>query len=196
MTWSSWPFSSEEAFWTWVMDAGAELDYQDEDLLLRDVAGLPLLVAAADLADCPKQAYCRNVVEHYAVDLIGYGRPDQREALRAAAAQAAGGTLPRTRRMAAYLQRLIMYRDNPRGPVNRALAERMAADLLSSPSSLDRLPHRSPSDWLTVQITPAGKHWHCAQPYANGTHLYINRRTGTWRLRQSGPLPPDELAKV
>lgn len=72
----------------------------------------------------------------------------------------------------------------------------MAADLLSSPSAPDRLPHRCPSDWLQMQITPNGKHWHGAQPWSNGTHLYINRRTGAWRLHPSRALPADELAKI
>jgi len=196
MAWSNWPFKSEEAFWTWAMDSLAEVDDQDEDLLLRDVAGLGLLVAAADDADCPKSGYCRNVVEHHAVWLIAFGSTEDHNAVRATAARAADGVLPKTRRLAAYLQRLLEYREHPQGPVNRALAEQMAADLLSSPSALERLPHRSPSDWLQVQITSNGRHWHGAQPWVTGTHLYINRRTGAWRLQLSRALPVDELAKI
>lgn len=196
MVWSSWPFGSEQAFWTWAMDSLAEVDDQDEDLLLRDVAGLGLLVAAADDVSCPKSGYCRNVVEHFAVWLIAFGSQDDREALRAVATRAGEGVLPTTRRLAGYLNRLLQYRDHPHGPVNRALAEQMMADLLSSPSALDRLPYRSPTDWLQMQISPNGKHWHGAQPWDNGAHLYINRRTGAWRLQLARALPADELAKI
>lgn len=196
MGWSSWPFDSEAAFWTWAMDSLAEVDGQDEDLLLRDVAGLGLLVGAADDAGCPKSGYCRNVVEHFAVWLIAFGTGEDREALRSVTTRAVEGALPKTRRLGAYLQRLLQYREHPQGPVSRAVAEQMAVDLLSSPSALDRLQHRSPSDWLRVQITPSGKHWHAAQPWDNGTHLYINRRAGAWRLQLSRALPADELAKI
>jgi hypothetical protein len=67
MEWTRWPFADEQAFWSWAMDPDAELDEQDEDLLLHDPAGLDLLVMAADRPDCPKGRYCCRILEDDAV---------------------------------------------------------------------------------------------------------------------------------
>ncbi|MET8154170.1 hypothetical protein ACIBSW_12605 [Actinoplanes sp. NPDC049668] len=190
MGWSRWPFADEAAFWDWAMDLDAELDSQDEDLLLHEPAGLPLLVAAADRLDCPKAEYCCSIVEDYAVTLIASGRDDTLTALRAAGTQAARGTQVRTLRLAAFIERLFAYREHPHGPVNRAMAERMAADLLSRPSQ------QATVDQLIVQITPNGKHWHGTQPWAYARHLYVNRRTGAWRLAYLNALSTEDLGTL
>ena len=190
-----WPFPDEQAFWQWAMDADAELDDHDEDLLLHHVAGLNLLVAAADTAACPKREYCCRVLEDYASVLIGGTDGDAFAALQAAARSAAAGMLPGTRRWAAYTERLLTYR-HPRGPVNRSAAEQMAADLLSGPSRQEQMRAAGRSDWLNVHVTASGHHWRCICPDPYLRQLYINRRTGAWRRVSFRPLSAEELAAL
>jgi hypothetical protein len=165
-----WPFRDDEAFWAWAMDIDAELTDQDEDLLLHDADGLLLLVAAADRPDCPKAAYCVRVLEDFAVLLIRRGRPGELEKLKTAAAH---GTQPPTLRWSGYVDRLFGYRTG-RGPVNRAAAERMAADLLIGPGT--------PPVSLSVRIAPDGRHWRCELPGARLEHVLIDRRSGRWEF--------------
>jgi hypothetical protein len=120
------------------MDPYAELADQDEDLLLNDVAGLDLLLAAADRPECPKRAYCGVLLEVTARDVTRGPAGNELEALRAAVARAGQGRYPIVRAWAAYVQRLFGYRE-PHGHVNRATAERMAADLFAGPIIQKRL---------------------------------------------------------
>ncbi|BCJ51832.1 hypothetical protein Asp14428_33070 [Actinoplanes sp. NBRC 14428] len=194
MSWV-WPFPDDEAFWTWAMDPDAELSDQDEDLLLHALAGLPLLVAAADRPDCPKDSYCCSVLEHYAALIIRRGHDNELAGLRAAATQAAAGVQVHTRRFAAYAERLLGYL-TPHGPVTRAMAEQLTGDLLSSPSQEQRALERGQPTRLTVQVTANGKQWQCTHPGFDSDILYINRRTGMWRLSYRRPLSADELAQL
>jgi hypothetical protein len=136
---SRWPFADEQAFWRWAMDSDAELCDQDEDILLHDSDGLELLVAAADLPACPKHQYCCRILEDFALMIVNRELPGEREALHAAAAYAAGGTQPHTRRWGGLRRTaLFNYVDQPQGPVNRSKAEQMAADLLFGPNLQQR----------------------------------------------------------
>ena len=190
-----WPFKDEQAFWEWAMDPYAELDTQDEDVLLYAAEGLHLLVAAADRPDCPKQLYCAFILDDYAKMII-YGRDVAAvPVLRNAVARAHASTHPLTRRWATYVDRLFGY-CQPQGPVKRAVAERMAADLLSGPCRQEKMAAGGWSDWLTVQVTSNGKHWQCSDRDSYRHYLYINRRTGAWRRSYSRPLPADELVRL
>jgi hypothetical protein len=93
------------------------------------------------------------------------------------------------------VSRLLGYREQP-GPVNRSMAEQMAADLLSGPILQDGMVAAGRRDWLVVQIAPGGKHWHCVRPEAYPTFQFINRRTGRFRLARSQPLSTTELAEL
>ena len=91
------------------------------------------------------------------------------------------------------MTRLLGYRERP-VPVNRAAAEQMAADLLYG----SMLTYRLEQDgmlyrWLTVHTAPTGRHRECLiAGEAYPTYLYINRRTGRFRL--GGRLGRAELA--
>ncbi len=161
--------------------------------MLCEPEGLPLLVAAADCLDCPKRDHCANVLEDYSRRIVGWDRTDVYPALRDAAAYAATGRDPRTRRWAEYVARLFAYRERP-CRVNRSKAERMAVDLLSGPILEERrMAAGADPDRLTVQFTSKGQHWKCFPPGAYPTFLYINRRTGRFRLAAFDPLSAAEL---
>ena len=154
-----------------------------------------MCLRAADRPDCPKDSYCCSILEHYAALIIRRADRHELAGLRAAAAQAADGVQAHTRRFAAYVERLLSYL-TPHGPVKRTLAEQMAGDLLSSPSQEQRALERGRPTRLTVQVTANGKHWQCAHPGFNSDILYINRRTGAWRLSYRQLLTADELAQL
>ena len=195
MTAMLWPFDDEVAFWQWAMDADAELADQDEDLLLHAAAGLRLLVAAADRPDCPKQRYCGFILDDYALEIVHGPDVAAFALLRDAAAFAADCVDPLPRRWAAYVERLFDYRQ-PQGPVKRALAERMAADLLSGPSAQEKQIESGHRDWIQVQVSAAGKHWWCRTRDVYPRFLFINRRTGAWRRSFIRPLPAEELRRL
>ena len=194
MSWV-WPFPNDEAFWDWAMDPYAELSDQDEDLLLHALEGLPLLVAAADRPDCPKDRYCCSILEHYAALIVRREANSELAGLRAAATQAADGTEAHTRRFAAYVERLLGYL-TPHGPVKRTMAEQMAGDLLSSPSQEQKSLEAGRPKHMTVQVTTNGKHWQCTDPGVSSDILYINRRSGTWRLSYRRPLSAADLTDL
>ena len=173
-----WPFADERSFWEWAWDPFAELMEQDEDLLLEDVDGLPLLIAAADIGECPKQQICRVVLENLAGHVAWRRRPEELDALRAATGLARSKRHPYVREWAVYAQRLLRYCETA-GPVNRAGAEQMATDMFAGP-----VPQwgRQGTDWLTVAVSGGGRLWDCASRY-EPSHLFINRRTGAWRVR-------------
>jgi hypothetical protein len=190
-----WPFANERAFWVRAMDEHAEVADQDEDLLLHEPEGLPLLVAAADRGDCPKQRYCCHVLEDYALEIVCGSDVGAVPVLQAAVEQARCGAHPLTRRWAAYVDRLFGYR-TPHGPVNRARAELMAADLISGPSSQERMTAAGLGEVLLVRVTANGRLWQCSMPRWHAWVLYINRRTGAWRRSRYIPLSPAELAAL
>ena len=178
------------------MDPYAELDSQDEDVLLHAAEGLHLLVAAADRPDCPKREYCAVILDDYAKEIV-YGRDVAAvPVLHDAVALARNGACPLTRRWAGYVDRLFGYLEQPRGPVNRAQAERMAADLLSGPCLQARAVEQGWSDWLTVAVTANGKHWQCSDRDHHRHYLFINRRTGAWRRTYARPLAAEELRRL
>ena len=90
-----WPFPNEQAFWAWADDLDAELQHQDEDLLLHEPDGLILLTAATDNPQCAKQVYCARILEDYARHIIRFGDAGTYPALRAAVDIAARGRDPR-----------------------------------------------------------------------------------------------------
>jgi hypothetical protein len=53
-----------------------------------------------------------------------------------------------------------------------------------APAGTDGLLHR----WLTVRLAPTRRHWECFVADHGPTYLYIDRRTGRFRLdkRRSG----------
>jgi hypothetical protein len=177
MTWP-WPFRDDRAFWVWAMDEQAELDSQDEDLLLDGQAGWPLLIAAADLPQCPKQRYCAIILEDVARYVAWRAKPAELTALAAAAADARQGIRETVHEWAAYVDRLLGY-VKPSGQVNRSRAERTATDLFIGPIQQHRL---SGTDWLTVRITAKGRQWECISRY-DRSRICIDRRTGAWRTR-------------
>jgi hypothetical protein len=59
-----------------------------------------------------------------------------------------------------HAARLLGYQQ-PRSPVNRTRAERMAADLLSGPSLQEAMTQAGRPDWLLVQVISNGRHWQC-----------------------------------
>jgi hypothetical protein len=178
--WEWRPFRDPDRFWDWAMDPHADLDH-DTDLDLHDVRFLDRLVAAADRADCPHGEECCHILEDFTPRLAVHGSPTDVVALRAAIARAADGALPRVRRWAAYATRLLSYRE-PVGRVNRALAEQMAADLLSRPGR--------PPAALLVETAANGRLWLCR---AHTRFLYVSRRTGAWRLAAHSPLSDTDL---
>ncbi|WP_250002110.1 hypothetical protein [Actinoplanes sp. M2I2] len=171
-----WPFPDERAFWQWAMDPYAELMDQDEDLLLYDIAGFNLLIAAVGWSDCPKRDVCRVALEDF-TRLIAWRRsPEEIGALRAAAIRAARQQHPLVLRWATYAQRLLSYQQSV-GPVNRSTATTMATELLATPTARER----DEPGWLTVQAIEKGRLWQCHRRF-EPSHLYINRRTGAWRI--------------
>ncbi|MFJ9743887.1 hypothetical protein [Streptomyces sp. NPDC101166] len=179
-----WPFADDRAFWVWALDPDAVLMEQDEDLLLHDPAGLPFLVSAAENADCPKQSYCAAVLHDYSRRIVGWQRAQDYAALRAAAAQASASRDMRMRWWSDYVTRLFSYLSDAR-PVNRTEAEQMATDLLTGPA-----------DRLVIQIAPGEKHWQCAESGRYSTYLYIERKTGEFRMVRASPLFRQELRKL
>ncbi|MCO8278012.1 hypothetical protein M1L60_46320 [Actinoplanes sp. TRM 88003] len=171
MSW--WPFRDEQAFWVWAMDPFAELDSQDEDLLLYDVAGFDLLIAAAGWADCPKRDLCLIVLEDYSRLLAWQRRPDDLAALRAAAQRASRQVHPLVNRWAAYALRLLAHVERE-GQVNRESAVSMATDLLATPTTQGRVE-------LNLATVQKGRLWECSHRLES-RHLYINRRTGAWQI--------------
>ncbi|XVQ09305.1 hypothetical protein ACQP1W_43360 [Spirillospora sp. CA-255316] len=171
------------------MDVHAELADQDEDLLLRHPDGLELLVAAADHAECPKSTYCANVLDEYARDIVAWDQAAAYAPLRDAAAYAVSGVGERTRAWAEYVARLLSYREDPR-PVNRARAEQMAVDLLTTPRLGELLLS---AGRLSVHPTPKARHWGCVWDDSVPKYLYINRRTGRFR---TGRLSDADLAAL
>lgn len=145
---SRWPFADEGSFWAWAMDSFAELQGQDDDLLLHDVAGFDLLVSAAGIGECPKQKICSVALEDFAAKIVWRGQADELDALRAAAGPARDERHPFVREWAAYAQRLLGYSETG-GQVNRAKAEQMAADMFAGPVGQWR---RGGSEWLTVEV--------------------------------------------
>ena len=182
-----WPFPDERAFWRWAYDPDAELDDYDEDLLLRHPDGLPLLAAAAADRLCPKRDYCANVLADYTCAIIRWERTDLYPPLRAAAAYAA--TLPdeRIRDWSAHVERLFAYQQLT-GPINRATAERMAADLLGGPIDQARAVAAGHANWITVHVTADGKHWECSSGTGrlDTVVVQIDRRTGQVRFTRRG----------
>ncbi|MEU4425206.1 hypothetical protein AB0F81_31685 [Actinoplanes sp. NPDC024001] len=191
--WWRWPFPDDGAFWAWAMDPYAELDSQDEDLLLTSPFGWRLLIAAADRADCPKSAYCCRIVENGAVQASRVDDEQVLDLLRAARAQAAGGTQPHTLRLGEYIERLFGYRA-ARGPVKRARAEQMAADLLAGPSAQAQMAELGHSGWLQTRVTAKGRHWMSVRAGGEGPYLYVNRRSGAWRLSRRPLTDAEESA--
>ncbi|WP_181787523.1 hypothetical protein [Streptomyces phytophilus] len=190
-----WPFSDEQDFWAWAYDPDAELAEQDEDLLLHDPAGLPLLLAAAEHPDCPKRDYCAHVLEDYSRRVVGWGLADVYPALRDTAARAATSHDARSRQWEAFVTRLFSYREQRR-PVNRARAEQMTVDLLWGPLLAARTAAIGGTALPEVRIAPSGKHWQGATLGPYPTILYINRKTGGFRLARGKPLSAAELALV
>jgi hypothetical protein len=175
------------------MDPYAELDGQDEDLLLHDIAGASLLIAAVELGNCPKREYCCLILEDIARDLTHRPTGDRDVvALRDAATWAARRCRePLVLRWAAYVGRLLLYRE-PRGQVNRAAAETMAADLFARPTAQQRW---AGMQWLAVRAAANGRLWECSGRYTE-SHLYINRRTGVWRMLASDRATAEDLAAI
>ncbi|MFB7876480.1 hypothetical protein ACFC06_14605 [Nocardia sp. NPDC056064] len=179
-----WPFVDERSFWIWAADPYAELADQDEDILLHDPAGLTFLLDAAEESSCPKQRYCANVLRDYSRRIVGWQLSDAYSALDAAAARASTSHDAWVRRWAEYVARLFSYLSDV-GPVNRARAEQMAADLLIGPA-----------ERLNVRVAPGGKYWQCAEPDSYPTYLYIDRRTGAYRMTCSAPTTDIILASA
>ncbi|WP_344593387.1 hypothetical protein [Actinomadura vinacea] len=146
-------------------------------------------MAAADQEDCPKSTYCANVLEEYACDIVAWDQDAAYAPLRAAAAYAAIGVGERTRDWAEYVARLLSYREEPR-PVNRARAEQMATDLLTTPRLGELL---RTTGGLSVRLTPKAQHWECRWGDSVSKYLYINRRTGRFR---TGRLSDVDLAAL
>jgi hypothetical protein len=186
-----WPFADERSFWEWAWDPFAELMDQDEDLLLKDVVGFPLLIAAADIGECPKQQICRVVLENLAGHVAWRRNPGELGALRAAAELAHGKRHPYVREWAVYAQRLLRY-CAVAGPVNQGGAQQMAADMFAGPVTQWRWQG---DDWLTVAVSGGGRLWECASRYES-SHLFINRRTGTWRVRHPTLMTDAERASL
>ncbi|MFF2555511.1 hypothetical protein ACFVUS_31205 [Nocardia sp. NPDC058058] len=176
-----WPFTDEQSFWAWAADPDAVLMEQDEDLLLHDPAGLPLLLDAAGDANCPKRSYCAAVLCDYSRRVVGWRVAQEYSALQAAATRASDSRDGWVRWWSEYVSRLFSYVTDAR-PVNRAEAERMATDLLTCPANN-----------LVIQIAPGEKHWQCAESGNCPTYLYINRRTGDYRMSRQHPLSREEL---
>ncbi|MFD3428413.1 hypothetical protein [Nocardia fluminea] len=179
-----WPFVDEHAFWVWAADADAELIEQDEDVMLHDPAGLTLLLGAAEDSGCPKQRYCATVLHDYSRRIVGWQLSDAYSALQAAAARASTSHDAWVRRWADYVTRLFAYLSDA-GPVNRADAEQMAKDLLIGPA-----------ERLKVQVAPGEKHWQCSESDSYPTFLYIDRRTGAYRMTRPRPLSGQELSTL
>jgi hypothetical protein len=179
-----WPFVDEQSFWVWAADPDAVLIEQDEDMMLRDPAGLTLLLAAAEDSDCPKQRYCAAVLHDYSRQIVGWQISNAYSALRVSATDAATSRDPSARRWADYVTRLFSYLSDA-GPVNRAGAEQRATDLLTGPA-----------DRLKVQIATGEKHWQCTESSAYPTFLYIHRKTGSFRMTRSSSLSAQELSTL
>ncbi|GAB0105153.1 hypothetical protein JMUB6875_41310 [Nocardia sp. JMUB6875] len=176
-----WPFTDEQSFWAWAADPDAVLMEQDEDVLLHDPVGLPLLLDAAGDADCPKQRYCATVLHDYSRRIVGWKVSQEYSALKAVASQASSSRDPWVRWWSVYVSRLFSYVTDVR-QVNRAEAEQMAIDLLTGPA-----------ENLTIQIAPGEKHWQCSEFGSYPRYLYINRRTGEYRMTCPHPLSREEL---
>lgn len=179
-----WPFPDEQAFWTWAADPDAELMEQDEDLLLHDPEGLSLLLCAAEDVDCPKQSYCAAILQDYARHVVSWKVEDAYLPLQTVAGRAAASSDVWVRRWAEYVNRLSSYLGGI-GPVNRANAAQMSADLLACPA-----------DRLTIQVAPGEKYWQCVELGAYPRYLYINRRTGEYQLVGARPLTRHELTRL
>ncbi|MFB7718166.1 hypothetical protein [Nocardia sp. NPDC056100] len=179
-----WPFADEESFWAWAADTDAELMEQDEDLLLHDPAGLPLLVTAAADAECPKRSYCAWVLHDYSRRIMGWQVAQEYSALRAAADLASSSGDVWVRWWSEYVGRMFSYLTDVR-PVNRAAAERMATDLLAGPAGN-----------LVIQLAAGQMHWQCAESGHYPSYLYINRRSGEYRMTRPHPLSRQELGAL
>ncbi|MFD4457475.1 hypothetical protein [Nocardia sp. NPDC058480] len=179
-----WPFVDEHSFWVWATDPDAVLIDQDEDVMLHDPAGLTLLLGAAEDADCPKQRYCAAVLHDYSRRIVGWQISDAYSALQVAAARAPTSHDAWVRRWADYVTRLFSYLSDA-GPVSRADAEQMSADLLTGPA-----------ERLTVQIAASKKHWQCAESGSYPTYLYIDRKSGAFRMTRPRPLSEQELSTL
>lgn len=154
---------------------------QDEDLLLHDPAGLPLLVNAAADAECPKRSYCATVLHDYSRRIMGWQVAHEYPALRSAADRASSSGDGWVRWWSEYVSRLFSYLTDVR-PVNRAAAERMAIDLLAGPA-----------DNLVIQLAAGQMHWQCAESGHYPTFLYISRRSGEYRMTRPHPLSRQEI---
>ncbi|MFB8005032.1 hypothetical protein [Nocardia sp. NPDC056000] len=172
-----WPFADEESFWVWAADPDAVLMEQDEDLLLHDPAGLLLLVTAAADAECPKRSYCASVLHDYTRRITGWQVAHEYSALRTAADLASSSGDVWVRWWSEYVDRLFSYLTDVR-PVNRAAAERMATDLLAGPA-----------DKLVIRLAPSQMHWQCAESGHYPSYLYINRRSGEYRMTRPHAYP-------
>lgn len=120
------------------------------------------------------------VLHDYSRRIVGWKVSQEYSALKAAASRASSSRDPWVRWWSAYVSRLFSYVTDVR-PVNRAEAERMAIDLLIDPA-----------ENLTIRIAPGEKHWQCAESGSYPTYLYINRRTGEYRMTRH-PLSREEL---
>ncbi|MFC7280160.1 hypothetical protein ACFQS1_39900 [Paractinoplanes rhizophilus] len=177
-----WPFADERAFWLWASDPDAELDYYEEEWMLRHPDGLHLLILAAAEAQCPKRNYCANVLADYTCDINRWERRALYPALREAADFAARLEDQRMQDWAAHVGRLFAYRD-PTGPVNRARAEQMATDLLGGPIVEARALDTGNLGWLTVRVTHDGRSWECFRTgLVSPPVVQIDRRTGAYEF--------------
>ncbi|MGK5680152.1 hypothetical protein [Actinoplanes sp. URMC 104] len=182
------PFADEQAFWVWAMDPYAAIWDQDEDLLLHEVELFDLLLAVVDRPHCPK-LLCLIALDDFALEIVLGGFEPHVSALSEAAGRARRGKYPPVRAWAAYVDRLFEY-CLFRGPVNRARAAAMAADLFAGPVAQRR---RRGVDWVTVRSAAQGRLWECTAQH-EAWHLYINRRSGAWRKAHPSRMTAHDLA--
>ncbi|MEJ3750044.1 hypothetical protein WEI85_43120 [Actinomycetes bacterium KLBMP 9797] len=175
------------------IDTHGPLDNQDSDLLLHDWRYVPTLIDFAADPGCPNSEYCARILTHYAMHLVCGHRRDEYSRLREAAARARGRH--RIDQWAAHVERMLGYAEH-RGQVNRATAEQMAIDLLVGPQWYATWDEQTRGRLLTVRIADPATHWMATWHDTHPHHLYINRRTGSYKTAWRNALPPAQVRQV
>jgi hypothetical protein len=173
-------------------DKHGSLGYGDDDSLLWNWRFVPQLIDAAADPQCPEAERCYRMLTDYAMHLVSAGRRDQFGRLADTAAAATGR--PGVDDWARHVDRMLRHA-NRRGPVNRAAAEQMAADLMVRPWWYTAQDGVIRASMLRVRVADTATHWVATWDDHCPDHLYINRRTGAYRHSRI-KLSADQLRAV
>jgi hypothetical protein len=170
---------SPEQLRAWGYDDDLYLTSQDEDLLLHDVAYLPILLELASDPDCPKQYYAASIAYTYSQLCVLHKRQAEVEAICAIVEAAPPGADPLVRE----------WRDDVRWIADRLRQPRaLSADEVERLAWVLLVGRYCTRDLARTGRVLEGYDEFLASTASFRAYLYIDARSGDWQYAHFSPL--------